>query len=101
MAADEALILHGGPIHTMHPALGRVEAVALAEGRIAAAGALHDVRRNRRAAREVDLGGRAVLPGLIDTHPHLLHYATLQAPLVDIAAARASSAAMTARAHCH
>src|SRR5262245_19224185 len=72
----------------MHPALGRVEAVALANGRVTAAGALHDVRRNRGAAREVDLGGRAVLPGLIDTHPHLLHYATLQAPLVDIAAAR-------------
>jgi predicted amidohydrolase YtcJ len=52
MAADEALILNGGPIHTMHPALGRVEAVALADGRVAAAGALRDVRRSRRGARE-------------------------------------------------
>jgi len=86
--AEEALILHGGPIHTMHPALGRVEAVALADGRVAAAGPLHEVRRAAGQAREVDLAGRTVLPGLIDTHPHLLHYATLQAPLVDIADAR-------------
>ena len=27
-----------------------------------------------KGAREIDLDGATVLPGLIDTHPHLLHF---------------------------
>ncbi len=40
--------------------------VAVADGRIAAVGALSGVR----AAREVDLKGRALAPGFIDAHTH-------------------------------
>jgi predicted amidohydrolase YtcJ len=35
-------------------------------------------------AVNVDLNGATVLPGLIDAHPHLLHYGSLHEPLVDI-----------------
>ncbi|MCX7306573.1 MAG: amidohydrolase family protein [Afipia sp.] len=84
----EATIFHGGPIHTMDPALGRVEALGISDGRVIAAGLLEHVKRTLgNDAGFVDLDGRTVLPGLIDTHPHLLHYGTLQEPLVDITAA--------------
>ena len=36
----------------------------------------------------VDLAGSTVIPGLIDTHPHLLHFSTLAEPLVDLGDAR-------------
>jgi predicted amidohydrolase YtcJ len=88
MTATESIILHGGPIHTMDPSLGRVEAIEITNGRVTAAGSLADVQTaSGKKARTIDLDGRTVLPGLIDTHPHLLHYGTLQEPLVDITAA--------------
>lgn len=68
----------------MDPGLGTVGALAIGEGRVAAAGAPDEVRAAVPGAREVDLGGRTVLPGLIDTHPHLLHFAAVAWPLVDI-----------------
>ena len=83
------MVLTGGPIHTMDPALNSVEALGIAGGRIVAAGPLEIVNGAMRdAAPTVDVGGRTVLPGLIDTHPHLLHFATMAAPLVDITDAR-------------
>jgi predicted amidohydrolase YtcJ len=83
--AAEALVLHGGVIHTMDPDLGSVEALRIAGGRVVAAGDQTTVERALgRSVRRVDLAGRTVLPGLIDTHPHLLHFAAMAAPLVDI-----------------
>jgi predicted amidohydrolase YtcJ len=83
------VLLHGGVIHTMDRELGSVEALGIAAGRIVAAGMRADVERALgHAARSVELGGRTVLPGLIDTHPHLLHFAAMAAPLVDITDAR-------------
>ncbi len=85
MQASEELVLHGGAIRTMDPDLGAVEALGIADGRVKAAGPKHDVERQMEAgARSLDLEGRTVLPGLIDTHPHLLHFAMMEAPLVDI-----------------
>lgn len=88
-SAPEAVLLHGGVIRTMEPGAAAVEALLLADGRVVAAGGAADLRRRAAAPlREVALEGRTVLPGLIDTHPHLLHYGTLQEPLVDLADAR-------------
>ena len=84
-------VLHGGAIHTMDPRLGTVEALGIADGRVRAAGSLGEVREAMGATEEVDLDGRTVVPGLIDTHPHLVHFATVEAPLVDITAARTHS----------
>ena len=86
MQVDEPdLLLTGATVHTMDPELGSVEALGIAGGRIAAAGPRAEVARVLGPeAREVDLTGRTVLPGLIDTHPHLLHFAAIAEPLVDI-----------------
>ncbi|MHC4714795.1 MAG: amidohydrolase, partial [Planctomycetota bacterium] len=48
-------------------------AVGITDGRIATVGKPEDVRwRLGATAREIDLGGRLVLPGFIDSHVHLL-----------------------------
>jgi predicted amidohydrolase YtcJ len=66
-------IYAGGPILTMDDDSPRVEAVAVAGGRIIAVGTLEDVSALKGpATRMVDLGGRAMLPGFIDPHGHVM-----------------------------
>ena len=49
------------------------EAIAIRDGRITAVGALEDVRGTADAgAPELDAGGRRIVPGLIDSHAHVL-----------------------------
>ncbi len=62
-----------GRIHTLDPAWPIVEAVACMDGRVAAVGRSDELRPLARVPRDVvDLGGRTVVPGLIDAHVHLL-----------------------------
>jgi predicted amidohydrolase YtcJ len=69
-AAD--LLLVNGRIHTLDPARPEATAVLVRGERIAAVGADADLRAQAGpAARILDLGGRAAIPGLIDTHTHL------------------------------
>jgi predicted amidohydrolase YtcJ len=66
------LILAGGPVVTMGPA-GVVEALAIEEGRIVAAGDYRTVGELRsRKTRVLDLAGGCAVPGFIDSHCHLL-----------------------------
>ncbi len=53
-------------------------AVLVQNGRIAAAGTRRNVERLQRArrARKIDLGGRVLLPGLVDSHTHLVFAAS-------------------------
>lgn len=71
-AAEEAeLILHGGKVVTVDEQFRIAEAIAVREGRIVAVGGDADVLKLRGArTRVVDLGGKMVLPGLIDSHVH-------------------------------
>ncbi|MGA0121590.1 MAG: amidohydrolase [Gaiellales bacterium] len=65
-------VITGGPILTMADP-GRVEAVALLDERILHVGALDDCRAAAGAgARELDLGGRTLMPGFVDAHTHPL-----------------------------
>lgn len=61
-------------------------ATLLTDGRrVVAVGSEEDVGQvAERDAEQVDLHGATLLPGLIDAHPHLLHYGSLHEPLVDI-----------------
>ncbi len=58
------------------PALGELGlisggAIAMAEGRIVAAGPADALRAAYRPLRTLDVGGRCVTPGLVDPHTHL------------------------------
>jgi predicted amidohydrolase YtcJ len=69
-AAD--LILTDGTVHTLDPALGTVQAIAIADGRIVHAGTTDAMRSLAGAHTEIlPLQGRILLPGLIDAHLHL------------------------------
>ncbi|QOV91917.1 amidohydrolase [Humisphaera borealis] len=64
-------IYTGGPIITMNDASPRVQAVAVKDGKIIAAGSLADVEKLKGAATAaIDLKGRTMLPGFIDGHGH-------------------------------
>src|SRR3989449_2785862 len=70
LAAD--LILHGGTVITIDPAFRLAEAVAVADDRIVAVGGNAEVRALAHGYTcLIDLGGRAVVPGLVDVHAHM------------------------------
>ncbi|WP_166657919.1 amidohydrolase [Actinokineospora alba] len=65
------VIYHRGIVLTMEAGLPRAEAIAVRDGRILAVGDDEDVLALRElTTRVVDLGGRTVLPGFIDSHAH-------------------------------
>jgi len=71
-----SLILKNVRALTMDPAQPRASAVAVGGGRILAVGDEVDVEALRGpATRVIDGGGRALLPGFVDAHCHLLAYA--------------------------
>jgi predicted amidohydrolase YtcJ len=73
-AAEADLILHNGKIVTVDSSFSIQEAVAISGGRIVDIGNSADVLQKDRGAhtRLIDLHGRTVLPGLIDSHVHAL-----------------------------
>jgi predicted amidohydrolase YtcJ len=65
------LILYNANILTIDTADPRAQAVAIAGGRFLAVGSNDDVRNLAKAGtRQVDLGGKTVVPGFIDAHTH-------------------------------
>jgi predicted amidohydrolase YtcJ len=69
--APPSHIFHSGKIVTVDPQFRTVEAMAIRGGRIVAVGTNADIAKLAGAATErVDLRGRTVLPGLIDSHVH-------------------------------
>jgi predicted amidohydrolase YtcJ len=77
------LILHHAKVHTLDPGLPAASAIAVEGGKILAVGddeAILNLRAGGAAAskRDVtvfDARGRTIIPGLIDAHIHLEHYA--------------------------
>ncbi|MBL8814190.1 MAG: amidohydrolase [Planctomycetaceae bacterium] len=71
IAQDADLILTGGQIVTVNPGFEIVEAMAVRGDRILAVGANDDIRKLAGAKTQaIDLAGKMVLPGLIDSHVH-------------------------------
>ena len=63
----------GGPIVTMNDTAPSAEAVAVKEGRILAVGPLSDLSAHQGEETETfDLERRAMLPGFIDSHGHVV-----------------------------
>lgn len=87
------LLIHGGPILTMNPAQPLVEAVGIIHGKVAATGALDDVRGQMGGRYvDIDLRGRMATPGLYDAHAHIIGTG-VAASEIEINADRVSSIA--------
>ncbi|MFG1478676.1 amidohydrolase [Xanthobacter sp. V4C-4] len=72
-AATADLILINGQVTTLDRANPQAEAVAVKDGRILFAGATADALRHAGPdTAMVDAGGRRVIPGLIDSHMHII-----------------------------
>jgi len=70
-------ILVNGKVVTVDGQFSIQEALALRDGRIAAVGRSADVRKMAAPrARVIDLQGRTVIPGLIDSHMHAIRAAS-------------------------
>jgi predicted amidohydrolase YtcJ len=68
---DPDLILYNANILTVDPAQPRAQAVAIAAGRFVAVGSNEDIRgMSKPGTRQVDIGGKTVVPGFIDAHTH-------------------------------
>ena len=85
MAAAD-LVLFNGKVFTAEPGQGLVQAVAVQDGKILKAGsnaqinALADARTQR-----IDLAGKVLMPGMIDTHSHpvVAAFDSMRANLLD------------------
>ena len=65
------LILYNGKLHTQSPEMPRASAVAIACGRFVAVGDDAEVRALAGSGtRQLNLGGRRVVPGMTDAHFH-------------------------------
>ena len=66
-------IYSGGPIHTINDAQPTAEAVAVKDGMIIYVGTLAGAMAHHGDTTEVfDLDGRAMLPGFVDSHGHVV-----------------------------
>ena len=75
----------GGCVHALDGDTPAGAALVIRDGRVAGVGTAADMRALAGpGAERVDVRGATVLPGLIDTHPHLLHFGAIRHPLVDI-----------------
>jgi len=71
MSADS--ILFNGRFHTVNRQQPLADAVAIQDGKFLAVGDMQDVLRHQSATtRMIDLGGRTAIPGLNDSHIHLI-----------------------------
>src|SRR6266581_452018 len=66
------LILHNGAITTLDDIRPQVSAVAMADGRITATGGEELLGSAQKSTKLVDLKGRRVIPGLNDSHIHVI-----------------------------
>jgi predicted amidohydrolase YtcJ len=69
--ADRIFI--GGPVLTMNDAQPRADAVAVKDGTIIAVGTVEEIMALKGEATEVtELDGRALIPGFVDAHGHVM-----------------------------
>ena len=85
---DRPILIRNARIYPFDAADSKADAILIAAGRVAAVGDGEALHAHADEAIETwNARGATILPGLIDTHPHLLHFAARYARLVDITAA--------------
>ena len=71
--AQAQFILKSGKITTLNKKQPEVQAIAIADGKVLRAGSNEDVMKLAQAdTKIIDLNGRRVIPGLNDSHLHLI-----------------------------
>jgi predicted amidohydrolase YtcJ len=94
-AQDADIALVNGKIVTLDERGSVVEALAVRDGKIIAVGSSADIRARAGAGtRIVDVGGRTVIPGLIDSHMHAIRAALFYATEVNWIGTRSIAEAM-------
>ncbi len=79
------VIYWNAQVVTLEDAAPSAEAVAVRDGKIQAVGTDDDVRALAGdATREIDLAGRALLPGFVDAHSHLSFVGQLGDAILDL-----------------
>jgi predicted amidohydrolase YtcJ len=68
-------LLHNARIHTLDPRQPTAFALVIDDGRIRAVGDESLVEEFDSKGQRIDLGGRTIIPGLMDAHIHLSQYA--------------------------
>lgn len=72
-------------VYTVDPAFSVAEAFAVEDGMFAAVGTDDEIRALAGdSTRVIDLGGRTILPGLIDAHGHMAGLGQMQLGVVDL-----------------
>ncbi|SVD24243.1 uncharacterized protein METZ01_LOCUS377097, partial [marine metagenome] len=79
-------LLLGGNIQPLQSGLGPQEALVVGDsGRIEGVGSIGEMESLAGSeTRRIDLDGATVLPGLVDTHPHVLHFGARERAVLDI-----------------
>src|SRR5215210_3667158 len=73
MNSSPDLVLHNARITTLDRQKPEADAVAIRDGRFVAVGSEREVMASAGPdAKRVDLKGRRVIPGLIDSHTHVI-----------------------------
>ncbi len=72
MFGKSDLVIHNANVITMNPQQLRAEALAVRDGHIVAVGTWDDVAPHAEGMTVLDLTGKTIVPGMIDTHTHFL-----------------------------
>ena len=68
------LIVYHAKVYTVNDGFDTVQAFAVKDGKILDLGSDDEIRKNYKATTEIDAGGKAIYPGLIDAHAHFFQY---------------------------
>jgi predicted amidohydrolase YtcJ len=68
------LIVYNGLIYTLDSAFSTAEAMAVHKGKVLATGTSVSIMKRYKAAKNLNLEGKTVYPGLIDAHCHFYGY---------------------------
>src|SRR5450759_830206 len=73
MSAEPDLVLVNGKITTLDRAKPEAQAIAIKDGRITAVGSDREIGPLASPkTKKIELGGRRLVPGLIDSHTHII-----------------------------
>lgn len=92
IARAQPQLYHNANIYTMNPEKPRAEQMLVQDGVIAAIGSAAGVReamreQGVRVITRVDVGGRTIIPGLIDAHGHMISLGAIGLGMLDLRSA--------------